>query len=285
MMMPAHVKRSQRGGGKQSEKNIDSTATTKRKRIDVESDTDPIVPSNKKPCLELSLNLSSQDDAKALGAIESKYDIQLQSVISSSKIQQRVTALLRHLRASTSDDPAAADGKPPKKTRLSILRARAPDAGKLISIAEIAKRELEKSGAQGGEGGRWYQYMALGEEKKERPRGGGGDEGRTVIEETVLGGGGGGPNARDPNNKNDKTPRAGDGRDEKREDDGDEDEDEDEDDFEVMKTPLERAIEGRPLVRAVPVLNLFLSRVSVEELKKRYGEQTNAPPTSKLESK
>ncbi|KAI1633456.1 hypothetical protein F4809DRAFT_583712 [Biscogniauxia mediterranea] len=279
MMMPAHVKRSQRGG--ERSENIDSTAT-KRKRIDVESDTDPVVPSNKKPCLELSLHLSSQDDAKALGAIESKYDIQLQSVISSSKIQQRVTALLRHLRASTSTSSSSSDGKP--KTRLSILRARAPDAGKLISIAEIAKRELEKSGAQGGgegegaadDGGRWYQYVALGEEKKERPRDGGG-EGRTVVEETVLGGGGG-PNARDPDNNNDKTlPHAEDGR--------DEDEDEDEDDFEVMKTPLERAIEGRPLVRAVPVLNLFLSRVPVEELKKRYGEQTNAPPTSKLKAK
>ncbi|KAI0601507.1 hypothetical protein F4775DRAFT_540133 [Biscogniauxia sp. FL1348] len=269
--MPAQVKRSQ--SGKQSQ-NLDSTAA-KRKRLDIESDTEPIIPSNKKPCLELSLHLSSKDDAKALGAIESKYDIQLQSVISSSKIHQRVTTLLRHLSPSTSpDDPvpipiaAAADGKP--KTRLSILRARAPDAGKLISIAEIAKRELEKSGAPGGEGcrGRWYQYMALGEEKRERPR----DEGRTVIEETVLGG----PNARDPNNSNNSTLA---------EDGGNGDENEDEDDFEVMKTPLERAIEGQPLIRAVPVLNLFLSRVSVEELKRRYGEQTNAPPTSNPKSK
>ncbi|KAI1502640.1 hypothetical protein F5X99DRAFT_155034 [Biscogniauxia marginata] len=265
----------------QKSQSHDSKAT-KRKRMDIESDLESDInrtaPTNKRPCLELSLNLSSKDDAKALGAVESRYDIQLQSVLSSSKIQQRVSALLRHLASPSAssdhdhdhDHPSpiptavvATNGKP--KTRLSILRARAPDAGKLISIAEIAKRELEKGDSLGGDAGHWYQYIALGEEKKERPRG----EGRTIIEETVLGG----PNAQDHNSDKDK------------DNDGDRDEEEDEDDFEVMKTPFERAIEGRPLVRAVPVMSLFLSRVSVEELKKRYGEQTNTLPISKIKPK
>ncbi|KAI5923201.1 hypothetical protein F4810DRAFT_710949 [Camillea tinctor] len=218
-----------------------SPPATKRKRTD--SDSPVPVPSSKKPCLDVSLRLPS--------SLETKYDIQVQSVLSSSKMQQRVSAVLRHL-------SPAADGV---KTRLSVLRARAPDAGKLVSIAEIAKRELAV-GEGGGGGGRWYQYVALGEEKQERAR----DE---VVEETVLGG----PNkARGRSSRGDKVEE-------------EEEEEEEDDDFEVMKTPLERAIEGKPLVRAVPVLNLFLARVSVEELKKRYGEQTNDPPTSENKRK
>ncbi|KAI1380927.1 hypothetical protein F4677DRAFT_204937 [Hypoxylon crocopeplum] len=199
-----------------------SDSPTKRKR----ADTGPIVP-NKRPRLETSLNLSSAEDVKALQAVESKYDVQIYSVISSSKIQKRVTTILKHLTSS-----------PTTKARVSVLRARAPDTGKLISIAEIAKRELA---GQGGDGCVWFQYITLGEELKERPR----DEGNTIIEETRLG------------------------------DDGDDDEDA----FETMKTPFERAIEGQPRLRGVPVMSLFLCQVSIEELKKRYGEQTNAGPT------
>ncbi|CAJ2503021.1 Uu.00g104150.m01.CDS01 [Anthostomella pinea] len=264
----------------------------KRKR----TDTDPAAapPPTKRPCLTSSLNLASEDDTRALGAVETNYDVQLQSVISSSKIQQRVTAMLRHL-SPPSDSTTTPHHKEKEmgmgketatgKTRISVLRARAPDAGKLISIAEIAKRELGKQGGadrkqqlgqtaapepepepapptpaatprepSSREAGRWYQYIALGEEKKERPR----DEGKTmIVEETVLGG---------KANDNDDHTQAH------------EDEDADGDDFEVMKTPFERAIEGRPLVRGVPIMSLFLSRVPVEELRRRYGEQTNAPP-------
>ena len=56
------------------------------------------------------------------------------------------------------------------------------------------------------------------------------------------------------------------------------DSDDDDDDFETMKTPLERALERRPLLRGTPVMSIFLSRVPVEELRRRYGEQTNAAP-------
>ncbi|KAI1402938.1 hypothetical protein F4819DRAFT_452733 [Hypoxylon fuscum] len=202
-----------------------SDLVTKRKR----ADTGPIPP-NKRPRLEISLNISSIEDIKALQAVESKYEVQVHSVISSAKIQKKVTSVLRHL--TTSDNNATAVAK---KTRVSILRAKASDTGKLISIAEIAKRELEK--CQDDER-LWFQYIALGEEIRERPR----DEGNTIIEETKLGGAS----------------------------------DEEEDDFEVMKTPFERAIEGQPRLRGVPVMSLFLSRVSIEELKKRYGEQTNS---------
>ncbi|KAI1418613.1 hypothetical protein F5Y13DRAFT_3387 [Hypoxylon sp. FL1857] len=201
------------------EGNQGSDSPTKRKR----ADTNPIPP-NKRARLEASLNLSSTEDVKTLEAVESKYEARIHSIISSSKIQKKVVSVLQHITSSATN-----------KTSVSILRAKAADTGKLVSIAEIAKRELEK---RTDSGRIWFQYIALGEELKEIPRG----EGNTVIEETKLGGA-------------------------------------DDDDFEVMKTPFQRAIEGQPRLRGVPIMSLFLSRVSIEELKKRYGEQTNADPT------
>ncbi|KAI1808175.1 hypothetical protein F4811DRAFT_340060 [Daldinia bambusicola] len=208
-------------GPQRDNKITDSLA--KRKRTDSE-----LVAPNKKAKLEASLNLSSsQEDVKMLQALESKYDVRVHSVISSSKIQKKVASILQHL-----TDNAASKTKTGRS--VVVLRAKAPDTGKLVSIAEIAKRELGKR----TDGARvWFQYIALGEELKERPR----NEGNTIIEETKLGGTGGG----------------------------------DEDDFEIMKTPFERAIEGQPRWRGIPVMSLFLSPVSIEELKKRYGEQTN----------
>ncbi|KAI0007935.1 hypothetical protein F4779DRAFT_483017 [Xylariaceae sp. FL0662B] len=206
-----------------------SDSHNKRKRTSAE----PSIP-NKRARLDAVLNLTSSDDVKALELVESKYDVQIHSILSSSRIQKKVSSILRHLGPSSS---AA-------KTRVSILHARAADAGKLVSIAEIAKREIAKTN---DDRPHWFQHIALGEALKERPR----DDGKSVVEETKLGGG------RGPND-----------------DQGDSD-------FEVMKTPFERAIEGQPLLRGVPVMSLFLSRVPIEELKKPYGEQTNAPPIQK----
>ncbi|KAI1363759.1 hypothetical protein F5Y08DRAFT_233394 [Xylaria arbuscula] len=230
------------------------SAAPKRKRADTSnSSTGSSTANNKRQCLTNSLCLAS-DDMKVLGIIEARYDVQLQSVISSSKMKQRVSAMLRHLTPPTTTEPAAPDATT-AKAKVSVLRAKAADAGKLISIAEIAKREIEREGGaprdeddaagskaeQESKAGRWFQYIALGEETRQRSR----DEGNTIIEETVLGGSG-------TNEQDDK-----------------------EDEFEVMKTPFERAIEGRPMVRGVPVMSLFLSRSPIEELKRRYGEQTN----------
>ncbi|KAI8962893.1 hypothetical protein F5Y11DRAFT_175671 [Daldinia sp. FL1419] len=198
--------------------NQATDSATKRKRADTES----IAP-NKKARLEASLNLSSTDDIKMLQTLESKYDVHVSSIVSSSKIQKKVVSILQHFtQPSTS------------RTTVVVLRAKAPDTGKLISIAEIAKREL---GKRTGDVRIWFQYIALGEELKEKPRG----NGNTIIEETKLG------------------------------DTGD-------DDFEVMKTPFERALEGQPRWRGIPIMSLFLSPVSIEELKKRYGEQTYSGP-------
>ncbi|KAI1778371.1 hypothetical protein F4818DRAFT_299534 [Hypoxylon cercidicola] len=206
--------------------NRNSDSPTKRKR----ADTIPIpITSNKRARLETSLNISSTEDAKALQAVESKYEVQVQSVISSSKIQKKVTSILQYLATPSNSDAVSTA----PKARITVLRAKASDVGKLISIAEIAKRELAKD--KDGRGV-WFQYISLGEELKEISR----DGDNTIIEETRIG-------------------------------DGD-------DDFETMKTPFERAVEGQPRLRGVPIMSLFLCRTSIEELKKCYGEQTNANP-------
>lgn len=197
-------------------------------------------PPTKKACLPADLSISAPEDSRILEAVESKYHVQIHSVISSSKIQTKVTSVLRHL---TSTNSSSSD-KPP----VSVLRAKASDAGKLVSIAEIAKREIA---AQQDEGkGRWFQYIGLGQQIKETPKE------KPIIEETILGGG---------NRSN-----AGE---EEHESDGEGD------DFEYMKTPFERALEGKPKKQAVAIMSLFLARVSVDELKRRYGEQTNTEIT------
>jgi hypothetical protein len=243
------------------------SAAPKRKRAtttsSITTSTEPITPSNKRRCLTLTriLCLSGHDDEKTLSAVDARYEVQIQSVISSSKIKQRVSAMLRHLALPAR--PPSIEPLPnpaPAKTAVSILRAKASEAGKLVTIAEVVKREIEKeqpaSGPGAGEAGQvtktgcWFQYIALGEEMRQRHR----DQDSTVLQDTVLGGGLG----------------------------ADKEESEEDDEFELMKTPFERAVEGQPLVRGVPVMSLFLSRSSIEELKRRYGEQTSAPRIREL---
>ena len=297
----------------------DATAP-KRKRTDT-SDADGVAleeaAATKKtrlvppPGLSHRLGLTSSSDPNAattasiIDNMESKYDVQLLSVASAAKIQNRVVRVVQHLRRgggaeataaamestnnnnknATTDATVAA--APKTKPRVSILRARASDAGKLVSIAEIAKRELEKPDPDRGtsdegaaEEQRWFQYIALGEEINQIPRDGDKSNGKgkgksgkrdqeqkSIVEDTMVRRNRGGAGDDDTEVGN------GDG------DDGaDNDSEDDDDDFETMKTPMERAIEGRPRLRGTPVMSIFLSRVSIEALKKQFGEQTNAPP-------
>ncbi|KXJ95072.1 hypothetical protein Micbo1qcDRAFT_230408 [Microdochium bolleyi] len=202
------------------------------------------------------------DGQRALRSLEKsnksggEYAVQIQSVLSSSKMQKKVASVLRHLSgpAAGGEGGAGEEVSQPENLRVVVLRAKACDAGKLVSIAEIAKREIEKSGGRGGVGGTWYQYVSVGEELEQRERAGPGHT--SVVEESVVDGGSG-------RDENDADEEGG---------------DDDEDDFEIMKTRFERAIEGKPLVRGVPVMALFLSRAPLDELRRRFGEQTNAPP-------
>ncbi|KEQ93427.1 hypothetical protein AUEXF2481DRAFT_6936 [Aureobasidium subglaciale EXF-2481] len=70
------------------------------------------------------------------------------SVISSTSISNRTTALIAHIKSTPADE----------KPAVVALKAKAPVANKLISIVEIAKRELKEAGTN------IYQYNALGSE-------------------------------------------------------------------------------------------------------------------------
>ena len=158
--------------------------------------------------------------------LEDTHDVTSMSIISSSKIEQKVARALQVL----SEYPAVPLAKP----KVLMLHSKAAVASKMISIAEITKREIVKNG------GKWYQYNKLGEviEGKKEKRGGLGKE-RSAMEDVSMAG-----------NGNDEAGNAS------------------EEEFETMKTPFERAIEGKPKIRATPVMTLYLSRVRIESLRK-----------------
>jgi hypothetical protein len=153
------------------------------------------------------------------GDLASTYSINSISILTSSKISKKTTSVLEKL----SQYPTI----PPAKPVLVFLHSKAVGASKLITIVEIAKREVA------AKGGKWFQYNALSQVMEERKR----EEGKGEEKDGM---------------------------------DLDEEEDE-KDSFEVMKTPFERAVEGTPKIRAVPIMATYLSRVRIESLRKRYG--------------
>ncbi|PQE07604.1 hypothetical protein CJF30_00007335 [Rutstroemia sp. NJR-2017a BBW] len=154
--------------------------------------------------------------------LSSTHQVTTMSIISSSHIQKKVTRILDTLSTFSFSDP---------KPHVILLQAKAPVACKLITIAEIAKRELAKNGAK------WFQY-------------------NVALKADITG-------ALNSANEDENTTEV--------DVDADEDEDEETADFEKMKTPFERAIEGRPKIRSVATLALYLSRVRIDSLKKTYG--------------
>lgn len=166
----------------------------------------------------------------ASGDLNTTHDVTSINIISSTHIQKKVTQTL----ALLSEYPPIA------KPKVVLLHAKAPIASKLITIAEIAKREIAKSG------GKWFQYNKVEEVMVER-------------KETLKKGG--------EKLEEEKAPES--------------EEDDETTTFETMKTPFERVIEGKPKVRGLPVMTLYLSRVRIASLRKAYGEQTNALMDSK----
>ena len=164
------------------------------------------------------------------------------SISTSSKMEKNVSKLLRHLGETTLTDQGL-------KPTVVMLGARQTSASKLVSIVEIAKTSLEQAGEK------WYQYTNVSgailpptQARITRPNGGKAPSDGPIktkqptksttettelleVEDTVL--------------------------------IGHEDE-EDEDAFETMGSA------GMP-ARAVPVIKIFLSRVSVPGLEEMYG--------------
>ena len=158
------------------------------------------------------------------------FDLRITSIISSSQIQKKVKGVLELLSTSVNDNKSS-------KSQIVVLHSKAAPASKLITIAEIAKRELGK------EGGVWYQYSVIGELMTERKENGtkkssGSPPWKNTVEE---------------------------------EESMNLDGEADEESFETMKTPFERAIEGKPKIRVAPTLTIYLSKVRIEKLRDLYG--------------
>lgn len=142
-----------------------------------------------------------------------------------------------------------------------MLYAKAGVASKLITVAEIVKREIGKK-EDNGKGGVWYQYIIVDSLLGEVERRDG------VSAETGKG--------RVGQKNKESRKESGEGDDEDVDMDEGAQSDGSEEVFETMKTPFERAIEGTPKVRGVPVMVMYLSRVKINALRKLCGEETNA---------
>lgn len=167
----------------------------------------------------------------------SAYDVCDINIISSSQIQSKVTKILETL--------ASFSFVAPIKPRMVVVRAKAPISSKCITIVEISKREIAKAG------GKWYQYSRLDQTVaiQEKKSAGFNGPGYTLGRKPEF--------DADGMDIDEKPVSQSIG--------------EEESGFETMKPPLERAIEGRSKVRAVPTLFIYLSRVRVDILKQAYG--------------
>ena len=153
------------------------------------------------------------------------------AINSSSKIRAKVTTLISHLQQPGSDE----------KTPLAVLHCEAPKASKLISIVEIAKRELEKDGIV------WWQYSRVDSVIKEMKQNGnkkGQHTGKlgvaSATEDVAV------EAIADDINQEDE-----------------------EEAFETMKP--KGVLESRPKIRAVPILVVYMALSKVSALEKEFG--------------
>jgi len=194
----------------------------------------------------------------ALAHLQHKYALATMAVNSSSKINQKVRNLISHMEKFSFADLKAKPG-------LVILHAKADVASKLVSIVEIAKREIEQ------EKGRWWQYSGVTgrlEELKAREKKNndpGKIEGRTIKQwqEDPRSGGHKGVAAREemateveagPKAKS-RTQSAASA--------------EEEEAFQTMANLGN--VGNRPKMRAVPIMSIYMARVPIPELKELYG--------------
>ncbi|KKY33643.1 hypothetical protein UCDDA912_g06353 [Diaporthe ampelina] len=173
--------------------------------------------------------LPMQPHEELLQELKGKYSIATTSVIGSSKINKKVTQVLSHLGHVDLFSQTSVPG-------VMMVHARAHDANKMVTIMEIAKRQMNQAGQP------WYQYnrvyeVADGRGARCNPTGRGADQ--TFVENTVLGG-------------------------------EDASEDDEEDAFEPVETAFELAIREKPAEETkATYMSIFLSRVPMPELQSK----------------
>ena len=204
-----------------------------------------------------------------LAHLEKKYEFATMSIISSVKMEQKVRSLLSHLARFSYADIHCKPG-------VVALHAKANVAGKMISIVEIAKREIQQAK------GHWWQYSRCHGDLMEWRR----KEAKAKNESAATGG---------------NVIRIGHAeelrsiKEESMDLDG---ADEEEVAFqETSPKQIGAQVEARKKVRAVPVMTIYMSRVPIPEFKaiygydelnlgnciadRRFSEQTNCPISAK----
>ena len=206
---------------------------------------------------ESTANLVDRVLPEQLRPLRAKCDFVTMSIVSSSSIHQKVRSLLDHMAKFSFADTKAKPG-------VVILRARGDVAAKMISIVEIAKREIEK------ELGKWWQYSGVHAEiteLKELQMTKGSQTEKALLEWQKQ--------------HKDEVDRAMDEAQQAMMDPKPPDEPdppEEEVDFEMMGQEASREVtnsteetEPKKKIRAIPVMITFMSRVPVAELKQAYG--------------
>ena len=214
-------------------------------------------PTNLVDVLSPRTNETTQPMPSEIRRWQDNYEVITMSILSSSKIEQKVRNLL--LRLSRLDN-ANTTAKP----TVVMLHAKGDVAGKMVSIVEIAKAEMQK------EDGKLYQYNGLHGETSElkikKPERTGG--GKTVAEWAKEHPGWENHNRETMNECGKYTLGTSD-----RSDDDEEMANATEDAFETMAPPIQGCdtTGARKKVRAYPVLTIYLAQVPIPELKDLHG--------------
>ena len=233
-------------------------------------DVEPLNPITSPPPSALNGNHPSTAIlSPELAFLQAKYEFATMSIISSVKMEQKIRVLLSHLARFNYADVHCKPG-------VVALHAKAPVAGKMISIVEIAKREIQNAKGQ------WWQYSRCHGELLEWKQ-----KAARVVKGTGVTAGA----EREMGDAQGLLPSRTSEANDSMEVDG---VDEEEAAFETMSPKkVAEHIEARKKVRAVPIMTIYMSRVPIPEFKSIYGyaqsdrrfsnanrtfsEQTNCP--------
>ncbi|KAI4189407.1 MAG: hypothetical protein L6R41_001515 [Letrouitia leprolyta] len=184
--------------------------------------------------------------------LQGEFDISTMSIISSSKINQKVKALLDRVEKFTFADVNARPG-------IVVVEAKAAVASKMISVVEIAKADIAKRH------GKWYEYTKLRSEllplkvkrkQKKQPPGGNTPANGEDTQDAM----GIAPQASTMGTANDL------------EADKEVDLEDEAEAFETMQEPYGGATTNeKARIRATPVMTIYFSCVPVPGLKEVYG--------------
>jgi len=176
---------------------------------------------------QIPRSLPLEPHEAVLTELRGKYELLPLSVVSSSKIEQRVSKVLAHLGRFHPTDLAVKPG-------VVLLHARASEASKMITMAEVVRRRV------GEQKQKWYQYNRVYEVETAAYQ----EDIPSTIEDTVLGNAGG-ANGEDGDISGE------------------------EDDFEIMEGHFRDAVIPSNKLTTKTYMAIFLSRVPIPELKSK----------------